>query len=157
MGAKAPRLQAYYERKNGVSSFIMPRADWELLSVNSTEHCEIDVKRCPISGVEQNANEIAVIANKVGNTKARVLVYRNDPKDAPKDWNVDHYSVETNLSSRKDLQIIINKASTSFDNNTESFIKENVFWIKEDLSDDHWISSKELPKIVQVIIEKKKS
>ena len=53
--AKAPRLQAFLEKGIEHTVLITPREQWDLLNVGSTEMVEIDVRLCPISGVEQNA------------------------------------------------------------------------------------------------------
>ena len=155
--AKAPRLQAFLEKGIEHTVLITPREQWDLLNVGSTEMVEIDVRLCPISGVEQNAANLSIVAHLTYPSAARVSLYRYDEKDAPRDWNVDHYSVELDLASRQDLPEIINRASTSFDDNLCEYTKQNVFWVKEKIGDDHWLNYNDLPAVVKSIIKIEKS
>ena len=154
---KAPRLQAFLEHGIEHTVLITPREQWDLLNVGSTEMVEIDVRMCPISGVEHKAANIAIVAHLTCPSAAKVSLYRYDEKDAPRDWNVDHYSVELDLASRQDLPVIINRASTSFDDNLCKFTQQNVFWIKEKIGEDHWLSYNELPAVVKSVIVIEKS
>lgn len=149
----APRLQAYLERGFGPTVLISPREQWEALNVGTTELVEIDIQICPISGVVHEAAHLAVVAHQIHPSAAQVSVYRYDHKDAPQEWNVDHYSVELDLAARADLPELINLSSTSYDDNLRQFALQHVFWIKEEAGDDHWLSTSELPAVVRASIE----
>jgi hypothetical protein len=55
----------------------------------------------------------------------RASVYRYDAKDAPRDWNVDHYDVIFDLASDNDLPNLVSMASTKLDNNLYAYINQN--------------------------------
>ncbi len=151
--ARAPKLQAFLERGGGPTVIATPRAGWDALSVASTNLVEIDARRTPIARVARDAARVAVVANRLGPSDARVSVYRYDPADAPKDWNADHYSVWLNLDSHANIHELANRASTSYDANLVRYLRENVFWVKEDPGDDHWLSYEDLPAVVRAIVD----
>ncbi len=154
MKAKAPRLEAYLEYGLDTTVLIVSRNQWESLQISNNEPIEVNIQACPISKVSQNATKLAVIANRVYPSVAEVSLYRHDPKDYPKDWNLDKYMVEENLSSRSDLAELISKASTSYNDNMEQYIDENVFWIKKEPDADHHLQFEELPAVVKAIIKR---
>lgn len=79
-------------------------------------------------------------------------MYRHDPADAPKDWNTDHYSVLLNLEPHTNIHQLVNQASTSYNANLVEYLRENVFWVKEDPGPDHWLRYDELPAVVQAVV-----
>ena len=119
--AKAPRLQAYLEKTQGVSAFAVPRSQWRSLQVNSTQLIEIDVEATPMHGVASRGSLIAVVASQTSTGGGRVSIYRNDPKDSPTPVNVDHYSVWTDLASHSQIEEFAVAASTSVDPNLEQY------------------------------------
>jgi hypothetical protein len=151
--ARAPKLQAFLERRYGPTVIVTPLVDWNALDVGSTQLVQIVADRTPIADVAHAAARVAIVANQVGPSNARVSVYRYDPADAPKDWNTDHYSVLLNLERHANIHDLVNSASTSYDMNLQQFLRENVFWVKEDRGDDHWLRYDELPSVVQAIID----
>lgn len=150
--AEAPRLQAFLERRYGPTIVVTPLADWQALGVASTNFVEIDARRTPIAGVAQDAARVAMFASQTGPANARVSVYRHDPADAPKDWNTDHYSVLLNLEQHPNLHELINSASTSYNVNLVDYLRQNVFWVKENPGPDHWLAYHELPSVVQAVV-----
>jgi hypothetical protein len=114
---------------------------------------EIDARRTPIAGLARDAAHVAIVANQLGPSNSRVSVYRYDPADAPKDWNADHYAVWLNLESHTDIRELVNRASTSYDNNLVQYLRENVFWVKEDHRNDHWFSYDQLPEVVRAVVD----
>jgi hypothetical protein len=131
----------------------MPRSGWDALGVGSTNLVEIDARRTPVAGVAHDAARVAVVANQLGPSDARVSVYRYDPADAPKDWNADNYAVWLNLESHTDIRELVNRASTSYDDNLVQYLRKNVFWVKEDHGDDHWLSYDQLPAVVRAVVD----
>ncbi len=150
--ARAPKLQAFLERRYGPTVIVTPLADWNALSVGSTQLVRIEADRTPIAHVAQDAARVAVVASQIGPSNARVSVYRHDLADAPKDWNTDHYSVLLNLEQHTNIHELVNRASTSYNANLLQYFRENVFWVKEDHGDDHWLSYDELPAVVRAIV-----
>jgi hypothetical protein len=146
--AQAPRLQAYIQKTQGV--LVMPRNDWNVLKVNSTNLVEIEVQAIPISRVVTEASVLAVVARNSSNSDARVSVYRKDIKDQPKSVNVDHYEVWLDLANHPEIDEMIVGASTSLDANLRQYLDENVFLVREQRGDDHWLEK--LPDSVEVVI-----
>ena len=148
---KAPRLQAFLERRYGPSVFASPRTDWEALGVGSTSVVQIDVGSTPIGRVAQDASKLAAVAHQFGPSRARVSVYRYDQADQPTPWNADHYSVWLDLDQHRDIRNFVNRASTSYDANLVQYLHETVFWVKEQPGDDHWLT--DLPSSVVAVVQ----
>jgi hypothetical protein len=149
--AQAPKLQIFLERRHNQTAVAAPRGDWEALGVSSTNYVAIDVRQTPIAAVAQDSSRVAVVARQTTPSDARVSVYRCDPAD-PKPWNGDHYSIWLDLWHHADVPALANKASTSLDANLVEYIRENVYWVKEERGDDHWLAPEELPDVVQAIV-----
>jgi len=150
--ARAPKLQAFLERGCGPTVIVTPLADWQALRVSSTNLVEIDAAQTPIARVAHDAARVAVVASQTGPANARVSVYRHDPADAPKDWNTDHYLVLLNLEQHPNIHEFVTSASTSYNANLVEYLRQNVFWVKEDPGPDHWLAYNELPSIVQAVV-----
>ena len=131
--------------------FVSPRGDWDAVGVNSTNVVQIDACRTPIARVTQDASRLAIVAHQLGLSDARVSVYRYDESDQPTPWNVDHYSVWLNINTHPEIHEMVNRASTSYDDNLVRYLGENVFWVKEEPGDDHWLP--ELPTSVLAVVE----
>lgn len=149
---RAPKLQAFLERGYGPTVIVTAREDWQALSVGSTNLVEIDAQRTPIAHVAHDAARVAMVASQTGPANARVSVYRHDPADAPTDWNTDHYSVLLNLEQHPNILEFVNRASTSYNANLVEYLRENVFWIKEQSGPDHWLRYDELPAVVPAVV-----
>ena len=149
--ASAPRLQAYLRGSQDQSVIAMSRSSWDELGVSSTNLVRIDVRDTPVVRVEQDAALLAVVAQKFGSSDARVSVYRYDERDYPTPVNVDHYLVWLNLGNHENISDMILAASTSDDPNLRRYLNQNVFWVKEEPGEDHWLP--ELPASVRPVLE----
>jgi hypothetical protein len=129
----------------------MQRDDWNSLHVDSTNLVAVDVKKTPLSGVAEKCLIPAAVVRNSSHSDAKVSIYRYDEKDQPTPINVDHYRALTNLKSYPNIDEIIRAASTSLDANLERFMEDNVFLVKEEKEDDHWLPS--LPSSVIAVIE----
>ena len=148
--AQAPRLTAYLASELGGRVHTVPRSQHDSLQINSTQLVAIDTEATPVAGVESDGALIASVAAQGSKGDVRVSIYRHDPKDAPTEVNVDHYTVLTNLASNPRLAEIANAASTSLNPNLTQHLQNNVFWVKEDKGDDHWLA--EVPSSVMAVV-----
>lgn len=148
--AEVPRLRALFEKVQGRSVLVMPRADWDAASVNSKSPVILDVERTPLAHIASQAVLIAVVAQQTSPTMAEVAIFRDDPKDAPTPINQDKYSVFLCLHSHPDLQSLITRASTEDNANLRQCLSENVFLVKQRPGNDHWLT--ELPLSVSTIL-----
>ena len=146
----APRLDAFLASTRGLSAITVLRTQWDSLQVNSTQPIPIDVEATPIRGVASGASRIAVVAKQMSTGGGRVSVYRNDPQDEPAPINVDHYTVLTDLDTDPRLRQFAVAASTSVNSNLMNHLRDNVFWVKEEPGDDHWLP--EVPSSVLAVV-----
>lgn len=149
-GPQAPRIKAYLERSLGVSSFVVPRRDWDSLQINSPQVVAIDVEATPMRGLARDASLIGAVAAQGSTGGGRVSIYRYDPKD-PLPVNVDHYTVLTNLGTHPQLDSFIIAASTSHNANLDTYLNEHVVFVKDRPGADHWLPA--LPATVAAVID----
>lgn len=149
--AYAARLMQYWGRSEGADILSMRRSEWHDLVGHDDKAVAFDVRSTPMRGVSDVASVIGTIAHEFTGVTARVSIYRDDPKDAPNRINVDHYRVWTNLSGHPRLANMIEAASTSYNENMQTFIQDNVFLVKEKPGSDHWMST--LPSSVYVVLK----
>lgn len=149
--AEAPRLLHYWGRTEGVDILNMRRSEWHDLVGYEGKPIAFDVRSTPMSGVSDVASVIGTIAHQFTADTARVSIYRDDPKDAPNRVNVNHYKVWTDLTGHPRLPNMIEAASTSDNENMQTFIQDNVFLVKEKPGSDHWLPT--LPSSVYVVLK----
>jgi hypothetical protein len=126
----------------------MRRSAWDTIKPRLGERVPVKVEELPISRVARDAVVLAVNAVRPTSSGADVEVYREDPKDAPKPINVDHYAVIEDLASRVDLPRLIGAASTCDNPNLRAYLQANTFFVKKQPGDDHHLP--ELPAYVIV-------
>ena len=136
-----PKFYAYFQRVEGKSVLIMPRTDWEALQVCSTEPVQIDIRSTPMAAVATDAVVMAAMAYRLSSKTAQIEIFRYDPSDAPTSINKDSYSVIEDVLHRPDYPTIVNRASTSDNDNLRCFLSEHVFLIKEEPGNDHWLKN----------------
>ncbi len=149
--AYAARLMHYWGRSEGADILSMPRSQWHDLVGYQGKAVSFDVRSTPMRGVSDVASVLGTMAHQFMQDTARVSIFRDDPKDAPNRINVDHYKVWTDLSGHPRLPNMIEAASTSYNENMKTFIRDNVFLVKEKPGSDHWMST--LPSSVYVVLK----
>jgi hypothetical protein len=115
----------------------------------------MDVTETPMSGIAADAPVLACVAEKYASPDGRISIYRHDEADGSTPINKDSYMVwrgET-LRNIPNLPDIALACGTCADANLYQFLDENVFVVKEEPGEDHWLS--ELPESVQVLINQK--
>ena len=81
-------------------------------------------------------------------------VFRNDPKDFPTPINIDKYFLYNELPiSSNELVETANSADTDIDTNFQSYLKDNIFLIRQEKDDCHWLEK--LPNDVIALLVKK--
>lgn len=128
----------------------MPRADWDAVSVRIDQPVVLEVSQTPLAHVATQASLVAAVAQKMSATMAEVVIFRNDPKDAPTPINQDKYAVFLSLHTHPDLKSLITRASTEDNANLRQYISENVFLVKQQLGNDHWLPV--LPASVSTVL-----
>ena len=148
--ADAPRFRAYFERVEGHTVLTMPRHDWDRLEVDSTSPVFIDVSDTPMQAIAHTGSLVACTAHRTTSGHPTIEIYRYDAKDASTPINKDAYSVLEDIPERDDFQSIIIAASTQDDSNLRQYLSENVFLVKCQPRDDHWLE--DLPGEVRALI-----
>ena len=146
-----PRFIFYLKKVKGRKVLIMPKRDWDNIPTHYGEPVRINIRETPMSAVKSNATIIAVTATRFTDKPSMVDIYREDQRDS-KPINKDTYIVLENIVDRSDYHEIVIAASTNDNQNLRNYLDENVFLIKKDQTEDHWLS--ELPLNVKSIIEK---
>lgn len=149
--ADAPRLMFYLGRTEGTTILTMARSAWQDLIRHQDKPIAFDVRSTPMRGVSDVASVIGAVAHEFTGKSARVSIYRNDPKDAPTPVNVDHYRVITDLTGSPELQGWITAASTSYNENMRTFLRDNVFLLKEKPGSDHWLTT--VPNSIYAVLK----
>jgi hypothetical protein len=147
--AEAPRIRAYLEKTQGVSAFAVPKSDWGLLSLDSTQMVMIDVSSTPLKSLAKEACLLGVVATQSSTGGELVNVYRYDENDVLP-VNVDQYQVWTDLASHPEIQDFVKAASTTLNPNLEQFLGENNLLVKMAAGPDHWLPA--VPSSVAVVI-----
>jgi len=146
-----PRFIFYLEKVEGRKVLTMPKRDWDKIPTHYGDPVKIDIMQIPMSAVKSNATIIAVTATRFTDKPSMVDIYREDKRD-PKPINKDTYIVLENIVNHSDYHKIVIAASTNDNQNLRNYLNKNVFLIKKDQTEDHWLS--ELPLNVKSIIEK---
>lgn len=154
--AKAARFESYINRSHfgDRSVFTWPKNQWDAICGPPEQTVLIDVKETPMSSVAAKASVLACEAMKYTSSDGRILVYREDLADGSTPINKDTYSVRQGKSfkSLPNIEQLALACGTSADPNLYRFLEENVFIIKEESDNDHWLS--ELPESVQIKLQK---
>jgi len=155
--AQAPRFEFYATKKHfeGRSVFTWPSNQWDNLSGQNEQPVLMDVTETPMSGVAADAPVLACVAENYASPDSHISIYRYDAADGSTPINKDSYKVwrgET-LKNIPNLNEIAIACGTCADANLFQFLDENVFIVREEPGDDHWLS--ELPESVEVLINQK--
>jgi len=102
----------------------------------------------PFSAVVRDAIVLAAMAERFTSTGIEVVVYRDDPNDAPKRVNVDRYAVLEDVASRADLPQIMVSTSAEDNSNLRDYLGQNVFLVKKSPGPAHHLL--ELPAHVVI-------
>jgi hypothetical protein len=153
MAADAPRFRAYWERLEDRSVLTMSRSDWSALSATTGTPVQISVAQTPMAGLASRASVVRALAQQSSSATGEVAIIRHDVKDAPTPYNVDKYTVWTDVLAHPSLQGMISGASTELNDNFRQFAADTVFLIKQDPGPDHWLPS--LPGSATTIVQTK--
>lgn len=135
---QAPRFHAYLERVENRSVLIMPRAEWAQIRPMEGTPVPVDITDTPMAAVAQRASVVATVAVQFSSSP-EIHIYRYDQRDAPTPYNLDRYSVWENLPSSRSYEQIVAAASTNDDENLRSFMRDNVFLVKQSPGPEHWL------------------
>jgi hypothetical protein len=90
---KIERIKFSAGRVLGKPVAVLDRADWHRFILPGGEPAKLAEVPSPISGVTRTASIVAVIAYGYSNPKPGIDLVRYDPIDAPRIYNIDHYTV----------------------------------------------------------------
>ena len=129
---------------------MMPRSDWDAVAVRFGAPVQLDVSRTPLAQVAKDAAVVAAVAEQLSTVVAQVSIFRYDPQDVPTAINQDKYTVWLDLHTHPRLMEMITRGSTVDNANFRQFIGDNVFLVKQNHGNDHWLPS--LPASVSATI-----
>jgi len=151
MTPDAPRFRAYWEHLEGRSVLTMARSDWSAFRAGFGTPVEISVTQTPMAGLASRASVVRTLAQQSSSGSGEVTIIRFDEKDAPTPYNVDRYTVWTDVSVHPSFHSMVSGASTQFNANFRQFAADTVFFIKQDAGPDHWLPS--LPGSATTIVQ----
>src|SRR5580765_6230613 len=145
---RAPRFLAYFASITGGPILTLPMSTWEAMKPKLSKAVGVDVMQMPFSAVVRDAIVLAAMAERFTSTGIEVVVYRDDPNDAPKRVNVDRYAVLEDVASRADLPQIMGSTSAEDNSNLRDYLGQNVFLVKKSPGPAHHLL--ELPAHVVI-------
>ena len=148
----APRLRAYLDRIEG--ALIMPREDWEALAIQGERPFEIDISVTPLSMVLQKGQVVGSFVQQLPRSRKRILIFRNDPKDAPFGINLDRYLVFEDFRGREDYRQIVVNSDTDDGWLMQDFHSDYVIIIPEKETRGHHL--RDVPGIYKAKIGEKR-
>jgi len=153
--AQAPRFQAYFQRVQGQSVLTWPRERWDEIIECSQEPVFIDITNTPMNQVAKTAPIIACTAEKTLVSEGSISIIRFDEADEPTPYNTDRYKVlrGESIQRRPDFKDMVLACGTTANANINNYFRQNVFLIKEDPGQDHWLSFAELPGYIKAKIQ----
>jgi hypothetical protein len=147
----APRLRAYLVATE--NALIMYRKDWERLKVMEGKPVEIDISMTPLAAVLKNHQVVGSFTQRISKQHARILIFREDPKDKPLDINLDRYRVFEDFRSRPDYSRLITSSTTADDQAMQDFHSKYDIITKEKERRGHYL--RDLPGIYKALLLKK--
>lgn len=128
----------------------MPRSDWSSFGARPGEMVPVDISATPMGRVGSEATVIGAVAQQFSNATAELLVYRDDPKDAPNRVNADVYEAWLDLPSHRSFGQMLRAASTEDNENLRQFLGENVVIVKREPDDRH--RAADIPLTVKMML-----
>ncbi len=119
----------------------MSQTDWDALSLQMGGPVRLDVERTPLSGVASEASLVAAVAEQHSSASGE--------KDEPTPYNIDKYTVWVDLPSHQSFPQVVAAAATEDNENLRQFLRDNVFIVRQDPGQDHWLP--EPPTSVQTV------
>ena len=110
----------------------------------------LDVERTPLRALAGRASVVGAFGQRASLATAEITIIRLDEKDAPTPFNVDKYTVWTDVTSHGSLPQMISGASTQYNQNFRDFLAEHVFLIRQDPGPDHWLPEPPAPVLAVV-------
>lgn len=121
----APRLRAYWSREAGFDVVTVPREDIEQMGLRPGVAVPFDIRRTPLADVANDSAIIAAYGRQDDSGTARLVVLRDDQKDAPDFVNADMYTLTLDLLAHLDFPRRVSSASTCCNDNMRAFAAEN--------------------------------
>jgi len=105
--------------------------------------------------VAKTAPIIACTAEKTLVSEGSISIIRFDEADEPTPYNTDRYKVlrGESIQRRPDFKDMVLACGTTANANINNYFRQNVFLIKEDPGQDHWLSFAELPGYIKAKIQ----
>jgi len=149
------RFQALVERVEGRPVLWMPRSVWSGFQGEYGRPVEIDISLTPLAKVSSKASLVAAAAVPSSGLTAQIDIYRYDPKDHPTPINKDTYVVMQDILGQPNYLDLVQRASTTDDENLRQFLRDNVALVKSPRGTDHWLPA--VPTIVPTIAQSSNS
>ncbi len=133
--ADAPRLRAYWTREAGFNVVAVSREDIQRLGLQPEIAVPFDITHTPLADVAKDSTIIAAYARKDDSGTARLVVLRDDRKDAPDFVNADLYTLTLDLLTHPEFPRRVEGASTCCNENMATFAAENGILAKHRAGD----------------------
>jgi hypothetical protein len=129
----------------------MKRAEWEAAASQHGSPFEVQITALPIGSVTVRSQVVGSFAQRKSPTETRLLVFREDPKDAPLSVNLDRYIVLEDFRGIDDYPDVVQTADTDDDLEMQEFHDEYVIILPEIESRGHHLP--EVPGIYKAMLE----
>jgi hypothetical protein len=134
---------------------MMSRSDWERLVQHQNGPVEIDISDTPLASIAYHAKIVGSFAERLEEGQVIITIFRDDPKDAPNNINVDKYEIWEYVYSHIDYEKTVISADTDDDYALRSFLDDYVFIIPIEKGIGHHLP--DVPAIYKAILENKKN
>ena len=153
--AQAHRFEFYLTKKyfEGRPVFTWPKDQWRSVAGQGKQLALMDVTATPVGRVASDAPILACVAERCASPDAQMTIYRYDAVDGSTPVNKDSYKIWTGetLKNIPSLPELAFACGTCANANMYQFLDQNVFLVKEEPGDDHWLPK--LPDSVEVLID----
>ena len=121
------RIQAALAHVQGHSVTILSIDDWSELVHNTGETTRLEVVPTPLSGIMSASSRVAAAGSGILNPTPGIDVIRRDPGDAPRIYNVYHYTVIENLPQHTMYPEVLRVAGVADSAEMRASLIENVY------------------------------
>ena len=126
------------QRCENSSVLTMATSEWNSAVSVCDKYVELEISLTPMSEVARNATLLASVAIRHSTGTGQVEIYRDDPRDAPRNVNGDFFTVIENIEQHPRFDRIVSDASTEMNANLRNFIQNTVFLIPQPKDERHW-------------------
>ena len=136
------------ENVYGHSVITIGNQDWSNLVRTDGHPTKLERVPDKLSGVMRDAEVVAIAASGIASPKPGIYIVRKDPKDAPRIYNTDHYTVVERLAAHSDYPSLVERAKVKDSQELRSTLNSWV-WIIGPEREPHTHWAEEIPEYIK--------